>query len=143
EDDIPAMRYQGHVLGTPGYIAPELTLDSHSASSRADIYGLGATFYFCLTGRPPFEESADAEEVRSHRKRPSLSIQCLRANIADDLVPIVERMLARDPAERYPTASQVIDALARWIQLPMVPPPEQEMPQHCPMVRAVICSAHS
>jgi eukaryotic-like serine/threonine-protein kinase len=138
EDDILTKKYDECVLGTADYLAPEQALDSHSVDIRADIYSLGATFYYCLTGRPPIEDSADHEELLWRRTRPPLSVQCLRANVTDDLVPIVERMLAPDPAERYPMASQVVDALAPWTQLPIGPPPEQEMPQACPAVRAVI-----
>src|SRR5262249_26689149 len=56
EEDLLTKKYDENVLGTADYLAPEQALDSHGVDIRADIYSLGGTFYFCLTGRTPFSE---------------------------------------------------------------------------------------
>src|SRR5207244_2192940 len=53
DEDLLTKKYDENVLGTADYLAPEQALDSHSVDIRADIYGLGATFYFCLAERTP------------------------------------------------------------------------------------------
>ena len=69
EDDILTKKYDENVLGTADYLAPEQALDSHAVDIRADIYSLGATFYFCLTGRTPFAEGTVAQKLIWHQTR--------------------------------------------------------------------------
>ena len=63
EDDSLTKKYDENVLGTADYLAPEQALDSHGVDIRADIYSLGATFYFLLTGQTPFAEGTVAAEA--------------------------------------------------------------------------------
>ena len=58
---------QGYIVGTMDYIAPEQTIDSTGVDGRADIYSLGCTLYFALTGQPPFPGGSSREKVRRHR----------------------------------------------------------------------------
>jgi len=118
----------GEVLGTPDYMAPEQSLDSHSVDSRADIYGLGATFYFCLTGQPPFPEGTIAQKLIWHHSRVPSPIASYRNDMPDGLAAVVARMMAKNPAERYQSAAEVADALAPWTQTPVPPPTQDEMP---------------
>ena len=69
EEDILTKKYDENVLGTADYLAPEQALDSHAVDIRADIYSLGATFYFCLTGRTPFAEGTVAQKLIWHQTR--------------------------------------------------------------------------
>ncbi len=69
EDDMLTKKFEENVLGTADYLAPEQALDSHSVDIRADIYSLGATFYFCLTGRTPFAEGTVAQKLIWHQTR--------------------------------------------------------------------------
>ena len=69
EEDVLTKKYDESVLGTADYLAPEQALDSHSVDIRADIYSLGATFYFCLTGRTPFHEGTVAQKLIWHQTR--------------------------------------------------------------------------
>jgi serine/threonine protein kinase len=91
---------QGEVLGEAAYIAPEQVLDSHAVDVRADIYGLGATFYFCLTGRPPGGGQAGAAPEPP-------------PGGPADLLDVLLRMLAVDPGQRYQTPAEVVEAVAR------------------------------
>jgi serine/threonine protein kinase len=100
------------LMGTADYLAPEQAVDFHSADIRADIYSLGCTLYYLLTGRPPFPAATLAEKVLRHQQAEPPDLQKLRADVPTGLVPIARRMLAKRPADRYQTPGQVADALA-------------------------------
>jgi hypothetical protein len=117
------------VLGTADYLAPEQALDSHGVDIRADIYSLGATFYFCLTGQPPFNEGTVAQKLIWHQTRAPKPIRQMRAEVPEQLVQIIDKMMAKDKAKRYQTPAQVADALAPWTRQAISPPPEAEMPR--------------
>jgi serine/threonine protein kinase len=121
-----------HVLGTADYVSPEQALDSHDVDIRADIYSLGATFYFCLTGRPPFLEGKVAQKLIWHKTRQPTSVQQLRPDVPEEMAAVLSRMMAKDPAQRYQTPAEVAEALAPWTADPLPPPAEEEMPRLCP-----------
>jgi serine/threonine protein kinase len=132
EDDILTRKFEENVLGTADYLAPEQALDSHSVDIRADIYSLGATFYYCLSGRTPFAEGTVAQKLIWHQTRQPKPLRQLRPEIAEEVVAIIDRMMAKDPGQRYPAPIAVADALAPWTQTPIPPPPDNEMPQLSP-----------
>src|SRR5262249_32469577 len=129
EDDILTKKYDENVLGTADYLAPEQALDSHSVDIRADIYSLGATFYFCLTGRTPFAEGTVAQKLIWHQTRQPKPIKSLRPEVPDGVLAIIDKMMAKDPAQRYQMPQGAAEALAPWTQTPIPPPPDEEMPQ--------------
>jgi serine/threonine protein kinase len=129
EEDLLTKKYDENVLGTADYLAPEQALDSHSVDIRADIYSLGATFYYCLTGRTPFSEGTVAQKLIWHQTRQPKPIRSLQPEVPEGLCAIVEKMMAKDPAHRYQTPLEVAQALAPWTHTPIDPPSEQEMPQ--------------
>ncbi len=116
------------VLGTVDYLAPEQGVDSHAVDARADVYSLGATFYYLMAGVPPFGEGTLVERARAHQKQALRPIRSIRPEIPAGLEAILLRMMAREPADRYPTAAAVVEALAPWTQQPVDPPAEKEMP---------------
>jgi serine/threonine protein kinase len=120
------------VLETIDYLAPE-----HHADERTDIYGLGCTLYFCLTGRPPFEESTVAQKLIWHQTRHPRPVREIRPEIPEALAAVVEKMMAKDPADRYPSAAAVAEALDRWRDSPG-PLPDSVMPRWCPAVRRLL-----
>ncbi|HKI35698.1 MAG TPA: serine/threonine-protein kinase, partial [Gemmataceae bacterium] len=132
EEDILTKKYDENVLGTADYLAPEQALDSHGVDIRADIYSLGATFYFCLTGRTPFTEGTVAQKLIWHQTRQPKSIKQTRPEVPDGLAALIERMMAKDPAQRPQTPQQIADALAPFTQSAIGPPPDQEMPHLSP-----------
>ncbi len=101
----------GATLGTPDYIAPEQARDSRHADIRADIYSLGCTLYYLLTGRPPFPDGTAMEKVVAHVERDPTPLSQQRDDIPDDVIHIVQRMMAKDPADRYQSPAEVVDAL--------------------------------
>ena len=126
------------ILGTEDYLAPEQIVNSDEADIRADIYSLGATFYFLLTGQPPFHETSMAyHKLIHHLGRRPKPVRSLRPDLPEDITKIVEKMMAKNPWDRYQTPLAVVKALTGWTQTPIPPPPEQEMPKLCPAARRV------
>ena len=137
EEDVLTRKYDENVLGTADYLAPEQALDSHGVDIRADIYSLGATFYFCLTGRTPFAEGTTAQKLIWHQTRQPKPIRLIRPEVPEGLVALVEKMMAKDLAQRPQTPQAVADALASWTTTPIGPPPQEEMPQWSPAALGV------
>ena len=131
-DPITKRYDDNHVLGTADYVAPEQTFDSHNVDGRADVYGLGATFYFLLAGRPPFPDGTPAQKLIWHRKRQPESIQNLRRDLPLGVTLIVEKMMAKQPERRFQTPLEVAHALVPWTQEPIGPPAEAELPPLSP-----------
>jgi hypothetical protein len=129
DDDILTKKYDENVLGTADYLAPEQALDSHGVDIRADIYSLGATFYFCLTGRTPFAEGTIAQKLIWHQTRQPKALRSFRPEVPEELAAVVEKMMAKAPNQRYQTPLEAADALAPWTEMPIPPPPASEMPQ--------------
>jgi serine/threonine protein kinase len=102
------------VLGIADFLAPEQVLSSRSIDARADIYSLGCTMYFLLTGRPPFPEGSVSERLLKHQTATPVSIQSLRPDVPLALVSICETMMAKKPSARFQTAKEVADAIAAW-----------------------------
>jgi serine/threonine protein kinase len=129
EEDILTKKYDESVLGTADYLAPEQALDSHNVDIRADIYSLGATFYFCLTGSPPFSEGTVAQKLIWHQTRQPKPIRTFRQDVPEGLAAVVDRMMQKDKSKRFQTPAQVIEALAPWTAKPIQPPPDSWMPR--------------
>jgi serine/threonine protein kinase len=104
-------RLTSRAMGTPDFLAPEVALDPTRADVRADIYSLGCTLYFLLTGRLPFPIANIYEKLHHHCNEEATPLRELRPEIPERLAAIVDRMMAKSPAERYPTPADVIEAL--------------------------------
>ncbi|MEX0712954.1 MAG: serine/threonine-protein kinase, partial [Pirellulales bacterium] len=103
------------VLGTADYLAPEQALNSHNVDSRADIYSLGCTLYFLLTGHPPFPEGTLSQRLMKHQVEQPPGILIDRPDAPAELVAICARMMAKSPDKRYQTAGHVSEALTEWL----------------------------
>ncbi|RIK74892.1 MAG: serine/threonine protein kinase [Planctomycetota bacterium] len=104
-----------NVLGTADYLAPEQALNSHKADTRADIYSLGCTFYYLLTGHPPFPEGTISERLLKHQVEQAPSIFKDRPDAPSTLVTICNRMMAKKADDRYQSAGEVEQRLAEWL----------------------------
>src|SRR6516225_7396686 len=129
EEDILTKKYDENVLGTADYLAPEQALDSHNVDIRADIYSLGATFYFCLTGRTPFSERTVAQKLIWHQTRLPKPIRSFRAEVPEGVVAVIDKAMSKDVAARYQSPLEMAEALSEWTKTPIPPPPENEMPK--------------
>ncbi|HWG46830.1 MAG TPA: serine/threonine-protein kinase [Gemmataceae bacterium] len=139
DDDPLTLKFDAdNVLGTADYVAPEQALNSHDVDIRADIYGLGGTFYFLLAGQPLFPEGQITQKLIWHQTRQPAPLRQLRPEVPAELAVVVERMIHKDPARRYQTPHEVIEALTPWTATPLPLPPEGEMPRLSPAARAAV-----
>lgn len=104
-----------NVLGTADYLAPEQAVDSHGVDSRADIYSLGCTFYYLLTGHPPFPTGTLPQRIYMHQNKAPASIYEDRPDAPQALVDLCLRMMAKTPEARCQTGDEVAAALATWL----------------------------
>jgi response regulator RpfG family c-di-GMP phosphodiesterase/serine/threonine protein kinase len=110
------MTEPGTMMGTPDYIAPEQARDARSVDIRADIYGLGGTLYWCLTGQRPFPpRESIAEEIACRLLQPPPSARARRPEISAELDALVARMMDPNPSDRYPTPQAVMQSLIPFL----------------------------
>lgn len=111
--DTPApLTSAGTVMGTADYIAPEQAVDPRTADIRADIYSLGCTLFYLLTGRAPFPNGGVQDKIAKHETAPLPSLAELRPDAPSEIAAVLARMTAKDPAQRYSTPAEVAVALA-------------------------------
>ncbi len=100
---------EGESVGTARYVAPEAAglLDA-DVDQRSDLYSLGVLLFECLSGRPPFPGTTVGEVLRQHLSLPPPQLRCLGLPIPRALDGVVQRLLAKEPAERYQSAAAVL-----------------------------------
>lgn len=112
EEEFSLSMIFGHDgVGTLDYMAPEQSEDSHHVDRRADIYGLGGTFYSILTGLLPFSVRTTAEKIEAHKERPFPLVRNKFPKIPPEIDQIISKMTAKNPEERYQNAKEVAEAL--------------------------------
>ena len=103
----------GQLLGAVAYMAPERTMADAVVDTRSDIYGLGATCYALLTGQPPATGGSTAEIVQCVREKIPEKPKKFQLSINENFQDVVLKMLAKDPADRFQTPSDLLKELAR------------------------------
>jgi hypothetical protein len=101
---------QGEIWGTPFYVAPE-KLDGRPEDFRSDIYSLGGTLFHALAGRPPFDARTASMVVLKHIKSQAVSLQAFAPNVSDETAYVINRMLHKDPEERYQSYEELLTHL--------------------------------
>jgi Protein kinase domain/Putative zinc-finger len=129
----PGLTGQNMVMGTPEYMAPEQVRNTSAADIRADIYSLGCTLFYLLTGRPPFRGESAIDVVSKQVTDAPPRVTELRPDVPAELADLVDQMLAKDPAARPQTPRDVAKALAALTRAggrspttvaePVAPPP--------------------
>jgi serine/threonine protein kinase len=99
------------ILGTPDYMSPEQARDPHTADIRADIYSLGCVLYEALAGQVPFPEANLVRKMVRHATEAPRPLREFNPEVPDGLQQILDWMLAKDPARRYPTPLRAAQAL--------------------------------
>ncbi|HXG13185.1 MAG TPA: serine/threonine-protein kinase [Gemmataceae bacterium] len=131
---------QGYVVGTMDYVAPEQCADACRVDARADIYALGGTLYYALTGRPPFPGGSAREKIQRHRNEEPVPVHHLNPEVPVGFAAIIHRMLAKNPERRHPTAAAVREELLKWAEgepaLPMDRPTDREYAETIAALRA-------
>ncbi len=110
--------HQPRFVGTPDYASPEQAEDSRHVDARSDVFSLGGTLYFLLTGEVPCPGKTFAEKVTQARTEPPPSPLALRKDVPPALDALVRKMLARKPDDRFQTAAEVVIALDRVLREP-------------------------
>jgi eukaryotic-like serine/threonine-protein kinase len=106
---------QGYAVGTPGYMAPEQFIGDEPADARADIYSLATLGYEMLAGRPPFAEFKGARLMVAHFTEIAPLVHTIRPEVPEAIARVLERGMAKEPAERYRDGAAFRDALGpRW-----------------------------
>jgi serine/threonine-protein kinase len=115
EEESLTVLHNEKVMGTADYLAPEQAVNSHNVDHRADIYSLGCTLYFLLTGKPPFSEGSLAQRIAMHQTQEPLSLLEADPNLPPELVKICEKMMRKNPDDRYRDCDHLRQAIAGFL----------------------------
>ena len=100
--------------GTPDFMALELGRDTTTVDIRCDLYSLGCTFSFLLTGQVPYPGGSWSEKLIRHHYDPAVPVCQMRPDVPSDVVEIVGRLMAKDPVDRFSTPGEVAAAIECW-----------------------------
>jgi len=121
-----------HLLGTPGYLAPETIGNRSAVTPLVDVYALGGVAYFMLAGHPPFPDGSVSDKLLWHQTRQPTPIRYIRREVPEGLAIILEKMMVKDMRNRYQTPEEIDIALAPWTTTPIPAPTLAELPMLSP-----------
>lgn len=113
-EDAEVVGGKGHVVGTFDYIAPEQTRDASKVDPRADVYSLGCSLYFALTGRPPFPTGTSLDKIQAHRRQEPEPLQNLNPTVPEGFAALVRQFMAKQPEQRPASMAAVRGMLLPW-----------------------------
>ncbi|GEM_PF-5095333 len=112
---LQTMTQSGQLIGTPSYMSPEQADASRDLDARADVYGLGATLYHAVTGRPPFVAGSLLELIDMLGTKEPASPRAINPEVNRDLEILILRCLQKRPEDRYQTAEELAEDCQRWL----------------------------
>jgi serine/threonine-protein kinase len=115
DENSLTVKHDEKVLGTADFLSPEQALNSHTVDGRSDIYSLGCTLYHLLTGHPPFPDGTLAQRLLAHQTKMPRPVQEERPDIPAGLLAILNRMIAKNPDERFQSARDAAQELLQWL----------------------------
>jgi eukaryotic-like serine/threonine-protein kinase len=111
EDEDERVTRDGTTVGTVDYMSPEQARDSRATSIRSDIYSLGCTAYYLLTGSPPYQGGDVAEKLRRHAQAVPPDVRAVRPEIPEALAKLIQKMMAKRPEARFADYEELLKAL--------------------------------
>ena len=114
DSDTSDLTRDGAVIGTPDFMAPEQAKNSSLADARSDLYSLGCTLYYLLSGQSPFPKGTTLEKLLQHQMDPPIQIQLKRQDVPNEVAAILHRLLSKKPYDRYESGTELANALAGW-----------------------------
>jgi serine/threonine protein kinase len=127
EGQDPGLTGEGVLLGTPDYMSPEQARDPRVADIRADVYSLGCVLYHLLAGQTPFPDTNIISQMIKHATEQARPLRDFNREIPDGLQQIVNWMMAKDPARRYPTPERAAQALEVFLAAGGDPPSSPDL----------------
>jgi serine/threonine-protein kinase len=106
-----SLTLKGAILGTPDFMAPEQADNPSFADARSDLYSLGCTFYFALSGQVPFHGGTLMEKLVRHRLEEPVPLGRLRSELPPEIIAIVQKLMAKQPADRFQTPAELAAAV--------------------------------
>lgn len=110
--------HYGRIVGTADYISPDHVSDPANPTPAWDIYSLGCTLYYAVTGKVPFPGGTTSDKVNMHLKVRPLDPRRLNPELSSEFVEVMADMMAKDPRQRIASAAEVIARLKPWLTLP-------------------------
>lgn len=105
---------QGYVVGTMDYLAPEQADDPTRVDARSDLYSLGCTLYYALTGQPPYPGGTKLEKINKHRTAEPEPVPTFNPSVPPAFIGLMRKMMAKRPEHRFASAAEVREELLTW-----------------------------
>ena len=117
------------IMGTPDYLSPEQAVSLSDVDIRSDLYSLGCTFYFLLTGRVPFPKGTPVEKLDRHKNEEPVPVEEYRPDVPAPVAGIVRRLMAKYPPHRFQTPAELAAAVVPFAnaEAPAFPDPRREL----------------
>jgi WD40 repeat protein len=126
--DDASLTQSGVIAGTPQYMSPEQA-EGKPVDHRSDLFSLGSVLYACCTGRPPFRATTSLAVLKRVAEDAPRPVRDINPDVPDWLTAVIDKLHAKDPAQRFQSAAEVADVLSRhlaWLQQNSAAPPPAE-----------------